>query len=697
MNLEDFFQLSNSLPEGYLLLKTDGTILVTNRKARRFLGNADVNHAGKNIIDYTDSTANELHKAISDWSRSRTPIPAAIKWKNNAKNDGMGWRCHGFLLKPAGGKEPAYIVLRCTFGKTLASNFISLNNELNKQRVLLRKLLKSRDELEREHEKAVVTLHSIGDGVITTDIAGNIEYLNPVAEKLTGWDSDDAAGKNLLDVFNIINEITREPTENPVARCVKDNRVVGLANHTVLISRNGQEYVIEDSAAPIRNHFNKIIGAVLVFHDTTDDRLARHQLEYLAQHDTLTGLKNRHFFEQQLKHAIDVASRGNRYYYLLYIDLDQFKVINDTVGHAAGDELLTEVSFCFSNRIRQGDILARLGGDEFGILIDCIDLGNFEKIISGYQSALEGFRFTWDNHTYDISCSIGSTIIDNNISSSAEAMRRADIACYIAKQSGRNQAHIYHEEDQSAVASMGEISIVSDIRAALAHDLFLLYFQPIKSLKNDEVIHEVLIRMQKGDDLLTPGAFLPIAERHNLMTEIDKWVLKHALQILLEQYNNGTPQRLSINLSGVTLGNEDTSELLKTFFKNHPELAPYLLLEITETSAVGQLDVASKLMYELRSLGIRFALDDFGTGFSSFTYLKHLPVDFVKIDGTFVRDIVDDPVDQAMVRSITHISNSLGKIIIAEFVENEDILEELKKIGVDMVQGYHIGRPSPDL
>lgn len=695
---DDFIQFINAMPEGYVILSVDGTILNINRNAASLFGGQPAECIGLHVREYTSSSEETIQTALRQWSRSRTPVPAALKWKANAdSHHDVGWRCHGFLLKPATQNQSAVLVLRCVFGKTLVSNFMTLNEELKRQTGLLSKLQQSRLALEQEHEKAIVTLHSIGDGVITTDVDGKVEYLNPVAEELTGWSTAQAQGKSILEVFNIINEITRMPAADPVSRCIEQNRIVELANHTVLISRDGKEYVIEDSAAPIRNKLGTIFGAILVFRDATDDRLTRYQLEYLAQHDTLTGLKNRHYFEQQLKQTVDTASRGRHQYCLLYIDLDQFKVINDTVGHAAGDELLTKVAMMFSQRIRQGDIFARLGGDEFGVILDSIDIDDIDSFIASYMNILQGFKFTWDNNNYDISCSIGATIIDKQTTTYAEAMRQADIACYIAKKNGRNRYHLYTEQDQNEIATMGEVSIANDIRQALANNDFILHFQPIVGLKTEGCIFEVLVRMRKNEDILMPGAFIPVAERHGLMLEIDLWVIQNSLDVILQRQASGTPCQLSINLSGTSLGNDRVNALLSDMINQHPSIAQYILIEITETSAVGKIDKASKMMYELRRLGVKFALDDFGTGFSSFTYLKHLPVDYVKIDGTFVRDIVHDPVDQAMVRSITHIAHSLNKITIAEFVESEAILEELKKIGVDLVQGYHIGRPGPDI
>lgn len=692
---DDTLHFIDALPEGYVVLTGDGVILGANKQAAGLFGEPDHDIIGRPIGEYSLSHDHEIKKALHHWSRSRTPIPAALKWKANRNQHDCGWRCHGFLFKTATADRPTLLILRCVFGKTLVSHFLSLNSELKRERALLRKLQQSRSALAQEHEKTLVTLHSIGDGVITTNTDGEVEYLNPVAERLTGWKLADACGKPILDIFDIVHEITRAPAADPITRCLAENRIVELANHTVLISRDSNEYVIEDSAAPIRNKQGHVLGAVLVFRDATNARLARHQLEYLAHHDALTGLKNRLFFEEELKHAVDNASRGKHKYCLMYFDLDQFKVINDTAGHAAGDELLTKIAMKISQRIRQGDIFARLGGDEFGVIIDSVDDDTICTLIESYQHILQGFDFSWNNDKYNITCSIGVTTITNETTSSAEAMRQADIACYIAKKNGRNRYHRYQPQDQDSIATMGEVSTVNDIRHALEHDGFVLYFQPIIGLNCEDCFFEALVRMKKGNDILLPGSFIPIAERNGLMLEIDLWVIRHALDIIRKNLKAARPCRLSINLSGTSLGHSEVNELLRDKLHQHPEIARYLHIEITETSAVGHIDKAGVLMDTLRKLGVQFALDDFGTGFSSFTYLKHLPVDYVKIDGTFVRDIVDDPVDQAMVRSINQIAHSLNKITIAEFVENEAILQELKSIGVDMVQGYHIGKPEP--
>lgn len=694
MHANEFLQLADALPEALILLTGEGEIIAANKKASEFFQLERSALTGCRLQDFTDSQPDKITSSLRAWSRSRTAVPAAIHWKLKGTQN---WRCQGFLLTPATSTEKAQLVLRCIPGKQIASEFIALNRELEKQQITLRKLLANREQLEKEHELALVTLQSIGDAVITTTNTGRVEYLNPIAESLTGWTAAEAHGEHITTVFNIINEITREPAIEPVSRCLAEGRIVGLANHTALIAKDGKEYVIEDSAAPIRDSRGVVHGVVLVFRDVTSDRLARRQLEYLAQHDTLTGLNNRHYFEQQLEHVVQRSARDQSACALFYIDLDQFKVINDTAGHAAGDGLLTEVAHLFAGRLRKGDILARLGGDEFGVLLENIPVDKLDNVARSYIKALDGFHFHWDGKQYDITPSLGISLINRDTKSSAEAMREADIACYIAKREGRNRYHLYSPDDESGLDTLGEMGVVNDIRRALVNNDFVLYRQPIVEIASGKAsIHEFLLRLKSNEnELIGPASFIPVAERYGLMPMIDQWVVRHTLIYLQKQFGQGTAGICSINLSGASFGDNELLGIFRTFIHKQPGLAKFVMIEVTETSAVRHIEKAIDFMRELCALGIRFALDDFGTGFSSFAYLKHLPIEFIKIDGTFVRDIITDPVDQAMVRSINHIAHSLGKKTIAEFVENEEILKYLQEIDVDMVQGYHIGRPGP--
>ncbi|MBL1141544.1 MAG: EAL domain-containing protein [Proteobacteria bacterium] len=693
MQPSDFQIFADALPEALILLSGDGSVLSTNKCAKRFLSNRfNSIEQLKSLNDLVNNDPEEIKKSLRAWSRSRTPIPAVISWKSEKEFVDSNWRCQAFMIEPAVKNNPAQLIIRCIPGRGQLSEFTLLNAELEKTQNTLKTLLNTREALEKEHELATVTLKCIGDAVITTDNIGNIESLNPVAEALTGWTNKEALGKPSCEIFNIISEITREPSPDPIQRSLKENIIIELGNHTILISKDGTEYVIEDSVAPIRNKNHEIIGTVLVFHDVTAKRLALRQLEYLALHDTLTGLNNRHYFEQELFKAVDLAKRGTLVFALLYIDLDEFKAVNDTAGHSVGDNLLTEVSQLFSSRLRRGDTLARLGGDEFGVLLQNINKEQIEKTAESYKQALNDFQFTWKDKMFDINSSIGVTIIDNNINTAAEALRQADVACYVAKQKGRNRLHIYAPKDDRKAMQLGEVSLISKLNNALKNDSFILYFQPIIDSKNIKTNYfEVLLRLKDDDSIITPNIFIPVAERYAIMPKIDKWVVVQVIKLLEQkQYANC---KFSINLSGASFEDEDIITFLSKKIKNNTALSESISFEVTETAAVTHIEGTADFMHSLLPYGVKFALDDFGTGFSSFAYLKHLPVDLIKIDGVFVKDIAHDPADQAMVRSINNIAHSLNKKTIAEYVENEEILDILKDIGIDYFQGYHLGKP----
>jgi diguanylate cyclase (GGDEF)-like protein/PAS domain S-box-containing protein len=691
-----FLQIVDAIPESFMLIDSEGRILSVNRHAAEFLG-IDRHHSGANIGDLVSTPSEKLEAWLRIWSRSQAPVPFRLAWKNLDPETQSRLLCQAFVLEPGTRNRLARIVLRCVAGRSVASRFVELNREIDRQKTVLEKLKHSREALEAEIERAKVTLRSIGDAVITTDKRGRIDFLNPVAEKLTGWLNTDATGRPVAEVFRIVNELTREPADDPVEYCLLRERTVGLAHNTVLISRDGTDYVIEDSAAPIRNNDGEIVGVVLVFRDVTGERLAHRQLEYLAQHDTLTGLKNRFYFEQQLGRVVDVAARGRHGCALLYLDLDRFKLVNDTAGHAAGDQLLIEIAAMLAERLRQGDVLARLGGDEFGIILDNVRDDQLYDIAGKFSRALSNSLFQWEGNDYNITCSVGVAMIDERTLSSAEAMRQADIACYAAKDAGRNRFHIYSgTEKENSTSMLGELSMVRSLTRAMAEDGFTLLFQPIMNLHTRAIdSHEALLRLRnENSSLIRPMKFIQVAERNGMMPEIDKWVLGKTLDLLRDAEYARQLGMLTVNLSGQSIGDPEILEMIADFARVCPQQAGQLSLEITETAAVTHLDRASLFINELRSLGVRFALDDFGTGFSSFAYLKHLQVDYIKIDGTFIRDVVNDPVDNAMVRSMNQIAHSLNKNTVAEFVESEEILDMLQEIGVDNVQGYYIGKPA---
>jgi len=550
-----------------------------------------------------------------------------------------------------------------------------------------------------EKERAQVTLQSIGDGVITADADGNVDYINPVAQDLTGWDMRSARGRPVTDIMMIVNAHTRAAVENPVVRCLKEGRVITLAENSVLITQNGDEVPIQDSAAPIRDRIGNIVGSVMVFHDVSKETRLFRQLSYQASHDTLTGLINRREFENHLIGALE-KTRDNteNTHALLYLDLDQFKVVNDTFGHTAGDALLRLLTEQIQAKIRSSDVLARLGGDEFGILLENCDEKRAIEVAEDIRGSIEGFRFEWKNSFTTIRCSIGIVVITSENADVAEVMSSADVACYSAKDMGRNQVHLY--EDSDAGMRHEEMKWVSRITSAVDENRFELFFQPIvgigKDNGNSRGHYEILLRMRdENGELVGPNQFIPAAERYNLMPTLDRWVVHEALSKLADRSENGEARyTLAINLSGTSLSEDRFLDFVIDELKkqNLPDGA--VCFEITETAAISNLSRVVHFMQTLKKLGCKFSLDDFGSGLSSFTYLKNLPVDYLKIDGQFIRNVVDDNVDESMVKAISDVGHAMGIETIAERVETKQVLEKLGSLGIEFAQGYYIARPA---
>lgn len=556
------------------------------------------------------------------------------------------------------------------------------------------------EDLFQEKELAQITLQSIGDAVITTDTQGNIEYLNPVAQQLTGWEINEVKGFPLSRIFQIVNEITRKPIANPIEIALREGRIVGLPEHTILIDRNGKEYAIDDSAAPIRDRNGQIVGAVLVFHDVTQSRELAQKLSWQATHDSLTGLFNRQEFERQLIEAIATAKSENLEHALCYLDLDQFKVVNDTCGHVAGDELLRQVTHLLQKRIRSTDVLARLGGDEFGLLLYQCSLERASKIAGTLRQLIQYFRFSWAGKTFTIGVSIGIVPINADSRDLNSILGDADAACYGAKNNGRNCVHVYLPNDSQLAQQRGERQWIARINQALEENRFCLYRQKIVSLSERSRLHyEVLLRLvDEAGEIILPMAFIPAAERYDLMPAIDRWTINTFLDNY-EQFcqkdsctNEGW---YSLNLSGASINNPSFLDFLKEKLATSSNYSQNICFEITETTAIANLVQVAQSMNELKQFGCRFALDDFGSGVSSLAYLKNLPIDYLKIDGSFVKNIVRDRVDCVMVESLNQIAHAMNIKTIAEFVENEEICGKLGAMGVDYAQGYGIGKPSP--
>ncbi|MGB8839749.1 MAG: PAS domain S-box protein [Aliidongia sp.] len=554
-------------------------------------------------------------------------------------------------------------------------------------------------ELADQHELLRVTLKSIGDAVITTDAECRIAWLNPVAERMTGWTTAEAAGHPLTEVFHIINEETREPTPNPVANCLAQNKVVLLASQTVLIARDGAEHGIEDSAAPIRNDRGEMLGAVLVFHDVTEQRRLSGEMSYRASHDTLTGLVNRAEFEIRLRRLLHRSQADRSQNALLYIDLDQFKIVNDSCGHTVGDQLLIQVSKLFSGIVRSSDTLARLGGDEFAVLLDHCPIDHAQRLAQQICDRMEDFRFSHDGKRFRVGASIGLVPVDRSWTTMAAILQAADTSCYAAKEAGRNRVHTWFDTDQEMRTRHGEMQWATRIEQALDEDRFVLFAQRIAALRGDVGgLHaEVLLRMLDHDGTpVPPGAFLPAAERFHLASRIDRWVLRHVVKWMKSAPSLDFIENLGANLSGQSVGDRAFHRwAIELLTEAGPTICHRLCLEITETAAVTNLADAALFIEQVRAIGVRVALDDFGAGASSFGYLKHMPVDFLKIDGQFIRKLGIDALDEAAVRCFADVAKVVGMRTVAEFVDNPAILEHLKRIGIDFAQGFYIHKPAP--
>ena len=579
-----------------------------------------------------------------------------------------------------------------------------LQQRLQQQNLLLLREIEERQRLEEslfaEKELAQVTLQSIGDAVITTDAQGNVTYFNPIAERLTGWKTHEVQGVPFSTVFLIVDQVTREPVENPINQALLEERIVTLANNTILIAHDGTEYPIADSAAPIRDRQGQIIGAVIVFHDVTESRYLTRQLSWEASHDALTGLINRRKFEQHLVDAIASVKDSNEQHALCYLDLDQFKVVNDTVGHIAGDELLRQITALIQKGVRANDMLARLGGDEFGILLTQCSIFQATQIAENLKDLVHQFRFIWNGKTFIIGVSIGVVAIDPTSRDLMELLGAADAACYAAKARGRNCVHIYSLDDDELIKQRGERQLISKITRALETNRFCLYYQKIVSITSKPLVehYEILIRMlDENGKIVSPNQFIPAAERYGLITEIDCWVIEkffsnyHKLPEK-DVLNQGL---YTINLSGASISNNQFLSFLIEQFSRYQVPPQTIGFEITETAAIANFEQARYFMSELKKIGCCFALDDFGSGLSSFAYLLNLQVDYLKIDGAFVKNISHNLISQALVEGFNRIAHAMNLETIAEFVEDDTILEKLREIGVDYAQGYGIARPVP--
>ena len=563
-----------------------------------------------------------------------------------------------------------------------------------------KQLEQSSKELTELNDLMRMLLESTGEGIFGVDKNG-CTFVNHAAQKMFGYSLAELKGQSMHELTHHSHSDGSDfPREDcPIYKAFLSGKSCQVDNE-VFWRKDGTSFPVQYSAYPTRDNNQVITGSVTIFRDITESRAMTQKMNYLASHDSLTSLLNRYSFEQRLSMALETSQFEGTQHVVCYIDLDQFKVVNDTCGHLAGDEMLKLIAHILKDIVRKNDVLARLGGDEFGLLLENCSIERGLQLTQKICQSIKDFRFVWEDKIFNTGCSIGIAAITEDTQSVQSIMSTIDASCYIAKDKGRNQVHISSSDDTETVKHQGEMQWVSEIRKALEDDRFLLYKQtimPADQLSQENQHFEILLRMQDSQGkIIPPGAFLAAAERYSLMADLDRWVIRSTFKWLAAQIKN--QQKIdfcSINLSGQSIGDKKLYHFIMEQQQAYDINPKMICFEVTESAAVTHLKQAVYFIKQLREHGFLFALDDFGTGMSSFAYLKNLPVDFLKIDGSFVKDIIDDPIDRAMVKSINDIGHIMGLRTIAEYVENADIQKELIHMEVDYLQGYGIARPEP--
>ncbi len=559
-----------------------------------------------------------------------------------------------------------------------------------------------REQLLRQRSLMQMTLCSIADAVISVDASGKVTTVNPMARELLKLDDQRVVGTSIDQLFVIADPKTHQPLASPIDDVLERGKGNVPAAQALLYASQRKPILINVQAVALRNSVNHIDGCLLIFRDTSQAGRESHRLNWQARHDALTALPNRQSFESEISQAVAAAKSKQATFGLLYIDVYQFKVINDSCGHVGGDELLRQLSDLMSSKLRNQDLLARLGSDEFAVLLRNCTLAGAQRLADILLSSVQEFQFFWNLREVKIGISIGVSVIDQDAESEGQVLATANAACCAAKELGRNRMHLYNK-DREVEQRRNEINWVVKISEALSQNRLCLYEQEIVALSDSEGSEEVLphseilIRLQdESGALISPVEFIPAAERFGLMDDVDRWVIEQVVEHLHQRQLRGLPDKIySVNLSGFTLGDPSLAGFVEKAIDRTGIDASLLHFEVTETAAIRHLDSAVQFMRLLNARGSRFYLDDFGSGLSSFSYLKELPVDYLKIDGSFVRTMLEEPTSLAMVSTINHLAHSMGLKTVAEYVETDDLKLKLAELGVDFVQGFGISKPHP--
>ncbi len=688
-----FSHIMDHLPSGVLLADVpSGHITYQNREAGRMLGR-DLPQTGCaiNHEDYRFFDAGGMRIAPADLPLARTILTNA------------GTQSEELVYERPDGVRAHYAVTTASIFDTDGARRLAIAVMHDVSALKTAQLSAA-----TEKEQAQVTLSAITDGVITTDLNGIIALVNPVAERMTGWTRQEAVGHSIDEVVRPFdNNCCGETVTALIRRCLDEGRVLQGLPHAMLSARGGQRYTIESAIAPIALADGKLIGSVLVFHDVTESRRMLDQLGYEASHDALTGLVNRREFEVRLKRTLErIKLAPDSGAALLYMDLDQFKIVNDTCGHAAGDDLLHILAQVYRGHVRERDTLARLGGDEFALIVDHCTVEEAMMVAEKILDATARFRYACKDRMFHLGVSIGLIPIDDTAASVEEALRQADHACYIAKETGRNRIHLHQRDDAKLIMRRSDMNWVTRLTNAIECDGLQLHYQPIMPIGAGDtgdtgdtgvtgLHYEILLRLKNGSDgVIKPGMFLPAAERYDVMPHVDRWVLRKSLEWLGANPDHVAALSMcSINLSRRTLADATFQHYAADLIDNMGVPPEKLCFEITENGAITNMQRTISFIEALSGRGCRFSLDDFGTGMTSFAYLKQLPVDYIKIDGSLIQMMASSKIDYEMVRFTNDISHMMGRQTIAEYVTDETLFNLLREIRVDFVQGYYVGAP----
>jgi diguanylate cyclase (GGDEF)-like protein/PAS domain S-box-containing protein len=552
----------------------------------------------------------------------------------------------------------------------------------------------------RGQSTAWEALDALGEGVLTTDVGGRIVYANTSGEALIGKASSELVGRTLPEVLNLVDEGDRKTLGDPVKQCLSTGGRVHIGRRGMVVSGEGEsERSLELAVSPLRDAGGELTGTVITVRDVTDLRGLTRQMSYQASHDALTGLVNRREFMRRLEESIEEARGAGQRGVLCYLDLDRFKAVNDECGHTAGDSMLREVAGLLKEAVRDSDTVGRLGGDEFGILLVGCPLDKARQIADDVVRAVADYRFVWKDKIFNVGASVGLVEISRESGSLEDVITAADSACYVAKKQG-GHVQVYSARDEAAARSRGEIHWLQQLQAALKDGRFELHAQAIVPVDESVVGGpglEVLLRLRDENGVtVSPSEFMRAAERYRLMPHVDRWVVQTSLAALGRgAIRLPAGRSLCINLSGQTLGDAGFLEFVVDCLDRTAVAPDRICFEVTENSVITNIEHARRFIGVLHGMGCQFALDDFGRGLSSFANLKNLQLDYLKIDGYFIRNLAADTVNQAMVTAMIKLARSLNFRVIAEHVEDLSALESARRAGVDFVQGYQVGRPQP--